>query len=163
MHLLDANTVISFLKTGHKDALADLGTALNLCVVEEVKVEIDRRDPPGKRWWERSRIDVRAIALGSPAHRTLVALGLPSGNGLGERASIALAAHDPSLSFVTSDKNAMWIAVRELHGPALRYESFSGFLRYARAAALPWPVIDDAYRESGLPQPTWWASWRAVA
>lgn len=160
-YLLDANTVIGFLSTGHDKELAQLGKRMQLAVVAEVRREADARGSRSARWWDASGIQLRAIDIASPAYQTLLDLGTPNLRGLGERASIALALHDASLTFVTSDKNAMYLAHRELHGTERRVASLATFLRDARGAGLPWEAVDDVYREAKLPQPTWWASWRA--
>ncbi|MGN6110814.1 MAG: hypothetical protein ACTHU0_37275, partial [Kofleriaceae bacterium] len=82
--------------------------------------------------------------------------------GQGELASIALAATDPGLVFVSTDKGAMWIALRELWMPGERLLGLPVFLRrVVETGAIAGDVADDVMVSSQLPRPTWWADWRA--
>ncbi|MEO5725560.1 MAG: hypothetical protein ABI134_32495 [Byssovorax sp.] len=108
---------------------------------------------------------MRSIEVGSDASATLAQLLNPTSpkkNG-GERASIALTACDASLTFVTNDKNGMWIALRELWRPGERILGVAVFLRrlFEQAALQDPLVLDDVLSLARSQQPTWWASWRA--
>lgn len=174
--LLDTNVVSYFLQAGRE---ADLAKASKLCpmaLVEEVYRELEadtrRGGRPFLRWFSTANIDVHQIKVGSPASMTLAelrALKPPNSNlqppnkDRGERASIALAAFDSSLTFVAHDKVAMWIALRELWVAGERLVGVPVFIRRLfDAGALSVPKIADEIINQIKPaQPTWWASWRA--
>jgi len=85
-----------------------------------------------------------------------------SARGRGERASIALAAHDASRVLVANDRNAMWLALDELHLPGERIIGVPVFLRRLREqAALTVEAIDGVMGMRQGRRPTWWAAWRA--
>ncbi|HEU4412238.1 MAG TPA: hypothetical protein VFS43_43750 [Polyangiaceae bacterium] len=90
---------------------------------------------------------------------------VPSGKDRGERASIALAAHDPSLTFVTNDDGAKKIALRELWAPGERLLALSVFLRrlFDQSALVDPAILDGIMTKaySSAKRPTGWASWRA--
>jgi hypothetical protein len=103
------------------------------------------------------------IEVASPVDATLQALRpLASSRGKGERESIALAAHDPGLVFVANDRNAMWLALQELHAPGERMIGVPVFLRRLRdGGALEPGAIDAVMHHWSGRRPTWWADWRA--
>lgn len=118
-------------------------------------------------WSILSPIEVRSIDVGSDEATTLAQLlnqATPS-KGRGERASIAVAAFDASLTLVTHDKGGMWIALRELWMPGERVLGMAVFLR----RLLEQRVLEDAVvldevislAVDAAQRPTWWASWRA--
>ncbi|MBN1208406.1 MAG: hypothetical protein JXB05_26335 [Myxococcaceae bacterium] len=170
-YLLDAMIVSYFRQAGHEDALAAAAKRCSMALVDEVRRELEadrsRGGRPFMRWLDTSNIGVRSIAVGSPASATLAQLLNPAlpDKGRGERASIALAAHDVSLTFVTNDKNGMWIALRELWMPGERILGLAVFLRrlFEQAALMDPGVVDDVISIAieAAQRPTWWASWRA--
>lgn len=161
-----------FLEAGCEQQLANAAMVLPMAIVEEVRRELrEDKTRGGKnfdKWLEASSIKVVPIVVGSPASTTLTQLLRPEApaHGRGERASIAIAASDPSLTFVTHDNAATIMAVRELWTAGERILGVAAFLRRLfDSAAL---ADNDAAQEimslayAAAPQwPTWWAGWRA--
>jgi len=171
-YLLDTMMVSFFLQAGREGELASAAKCLPMAIVDEVRIELEgdrsRGGAPFRKWLASSNLSVRAIEVGSPASVTLTQLrsaAVPSKN-LGERASIALAASDPSLTFVTHDKGGMWIALRELWAPGGEHIlGIAPFLRRLldQGAVGDPDVLDDVIDLAVAPaqRPTWWAAWRA--
>ena len=170
--LLDTMIVSYFLNTDYEQSLASAAKVFPMAIVEEVRREL--RDHPElgghafDRWLSTSNIDVRPILVGSPAAATLTQLLklTASAQGLGERASIALAGSDSSLTFVTHDKGALSIAVRELWMAGERVLGLAPFLRrlFESSALTELDALDEimSLACTGVAQwPTWWATWRA--
>ena len=169
-YLLDTMIVSFFFQAGRASDLSLVAKAVSLAVVDEVRVEL-RRDsarggPTFDTWLAESKVGVRPITVGSPAAMTLLALqpAIASTRGVGERASIALAVSDPSLTLVTHDKGALWIGLRELWTPGERIVGLASFLRrMVDCGALTDPnAVDDVVSVAGAQIPTWWASWRSA-
>lgn len=165
-YLLDNNVVSYFL---HSRREADLMTAARRCslaISDEVRKELRRSRRDGERfqaWFAGGPIANLAITVGSEVDATFLALAPPTTErGKGERASIALAAHDLSLVLVANDRNAMWLALAELHSPGERMIGVPVFLRRLREQAGLVPEAIDAVMGC-YPgrRPTWWAEWRA--
>lgn len=171
-YLLDTNVVLYFLQAQRETKLANAAKRCSMALVDEARKEIEKgKDHGGKsfrRWFDASGIQSIAIELGTPAHATLAALvgPAPAVKHLGERASIALAAWEPSLTFVTNDKNGLLLALREIWMPGERVLGFAVFLRrlFEQSALEDPQVLYDVMAVSNTPPqntPTWWASWRA--
>ena len=170
-YLLDTMIVSYFLQAEREAELAQAATCCSMALVEEVRQELDNdKDRGGKafrEWLAASNIDVRAIEVGSAAAGTLAQLLNPvmPSKGRGERASIALAGSDPSLTLVSHDKNGLWIALRELWMPGERIVGLPVFVRRLfDVGALTAPDIADEIISLGVDaaqRPSWWASWRA--
>ena len=168
--LLDTNTVSYFLQAGREKELAHAASCVAMSIVGEVKDELKRdRQRGGKffeQWLAASTIVVRPIPVGSEASATLARLVHPKdpSKDLGERASIALAASDPSMILVTHDRNGVWIALREIPSGA-RMMGLAPFLRifFDRGVLTDPAVADEVIKLAGPVEqrPTWWASWRA--
>lgn len=165
-YLLDTNVVSYFLNTKRHDALREVAGRVNLAILDEVRVELEAHKTLGpfvKKWLPKTKLAVRAIVVGSVEYERYVALK-PNAVTLkdnGERASIAVAAANPSFVFVASDKNALWLALRELHEPGERILGLPVWLRRMRSeAALDAAALDDVAAASGVPYPTWWTDWR---
>lgn len=169
-YLLDTMVVSYFLQAEREAELAAAARRCPMAVVEQVFNEL-RNDPARggrsfEKWFAGSNIEMRPITADSPAFTTyaqLVDPNVPARKNVGERASIAFAAFDPSLTFVSQDKNGMWLALRELWTPGERVVGVPVFLRRLfDAEALREPsVADDIMKHANAPRPTWWASWRA--
>jgi hypothetical protein len=168
-YLLDTMIVSYFFRVGRKAELATAAKHIPMVLVDEVRreMEVERHwGPDFKKWLGTSNIEVRSIVVGMPESNTfthLVPAGA-SGKDVGERASIALVAHDTSLTFVTHDKNGMWIALRELWQPGDRILGLAPFLRqlFEQGALVEPLVLDEIMVLVGSSaRPTWWASWRA--
>jgi hypothetical protein len=168
-YLLDSNVVSYFLHAGRRDELARAAQCCSMAVVEEVRQELATdKDPARKeafrKWIETSNIQVRAIEVGSDASATLAQLLTPaSSKDRGEQASIALAAFDDTLTFVTHDQNGLLLALRELWSPGERVLGLAVFLRrlFAEGALEDPAVLDDVISVPPSPRPTWWAAWRS--
>jgi len=165
-YLLDTNVVSYFLNTKRHDALRAVAGRVGLAIVDEVRVELEAHKTLGpfvKKWLPRTKLEVRAIVVGSAEYECYLALK-PNSVTLkdnGERASIAVAATNPSFVFVASDKNALWLGLRELHEPGERILGVHVWLRRLHAdAALDLAALDDVAAASGVPYPTWWTEWR---
>ena len=172
-YLLDNNVVQHFLHAKREPQLREAASQVPLAVADAVFKEacVDGKDQERKR---RARILLDdgpigrlSIDVGSSQDITLQALvsRISTTRGDGERASIALAAHDPSLVFVANDHNGLWLALRELHTRGERLVGVPVFLRRLREdAALDLDSIDDVLREYLRPNhtpPTWWSPWRS--
>lgn len=169
-YLLDTMIVSYFLQAGRKDELARAAKRCSVALVEEVRreLEVDKKHGGSafKTWLGSSNIAVRSLAVGGAAANTYSALRITKA-GEGERASIALAASDKTLTFVTHDRKALLLALRELWMPGERILSLQVFLRRLfEQGALDNPdVLDEiiSIPKTLLAQrPTWWASWRAA-
>lgn len=174
MYLLDTGIVLGFQKSGQLDALTDAAAHVSIAVVEEVYDEIT--DPRGgkhaasalkaKTAIDASNIKLRSIAVGSLEAATFGALRLgktsPTAD-LGEAASIALAAHDDSLTFVTNDAAASLKALQELRGRTLSFHPFVAILVECGAlTAGKAGVLATAVRGLGdwrARHPLWWDAW----
>jgi len=165
-YLLDTMVVSYFLQAGREDELSRAAQRCKMALVEEVRQELERdRDRGGqafRKWLDTSNIDMLSIEVGSNASITLAQLLDPASptKGRGERASIALAASEDTLTFVTHDKNGMWLALREIWILGLPV-----FLRRLFEQGV-WEdpvVLDQIISLAVVPaqRPTWWASWRA--
>jgi hypothetical protein len=114
-YLLDNNIISYFLHARREDDLMEAAEQCPLAIADEVESELRRSSQDGARfkaWFARGVIRRLAILVGSEVDQTYQRLLPPTtGRGKGERASIALAAHDASLVFVASDRNAMWLAL----------------------------------------------------
>jgi hypothetical protein len=168
--LLDTNIVSSFLQAGREQELAGAGQRVSLAIVDEVRRELEadahRGGKPFATWLVGSNISIRRIALGSEAAATFAQLLHPKDphKDLGERASIALVASEPALVLVTHDKNALWIAIREIWRGSAQLMGIAPFMRllFEQGALTDPDIADEVLKLSGpLEQrPTWWASWR---
>jgi hypothetical protein len=171
--LLDTMIVSYFLEAGAEEQLAAAAKTVPMAIAEDVRRELRNDAVRGgkafEKWLATSNIEVRAIPVGSVASSTLHELLKPNpGQGLGERASIALAAADATLTFVTHDKGALWIAVREIWAAGERVLGLAPFLRrlFEGSALTDLDTVEEimslAYK--GAAQwPTWWPTWRAGA
>lgn len=170
--LLDTNIVSSFLQAGRETELAAASRQIPLAVVDEVRRELQgdrqRGGTPFTTWLAGSSISIRRIPLDSEAANTFAQLLHPKDpqKDLGERASIALAVSEPDLVIVTHDKNALWIAVREIwRGPA-RVMGIAPFVRlmFEQGALSDPDIADEVIKLSGPQEqrPTWWAARRAT-
>ena len=166
--LLDTQVVSYFLQARRHQELAEAAARVRCAIVDEVRLELTADATRGKlfeRWLPASQLTVLAIELGSPADAWLSRLqvGVTSGGGRGERASIALCATREDLVFTGMDKNAMWLALRELHAPGERLISLAVFLRrLVDVEATTGEAADDVLRHSQQMIPTWWANWRSA-
>lgn len=167
-YLLDTNIVSFFLQASRETELATASDISPMAIVGEVRDELrgdkNRGGANFTKWLAGSRIAVTDILVGSGSATRLAQLvsDTAMSRDLGERASIALASFDPTLIFVTHDKNAAWLALRELWAPGDRVLRVASFLRrlFQEKALTDAAVADDiiAY---GEPRPAWWAEWRA--
>lgn len=173
-YLLDTMIVSYFLQAEREAELAAAARRCSMAVVGEVRKELENDKKRGgksfRRWFDTSGIQLIEIEIGTAAHATLAALVNPTSSekNLGERASIALAASDASLTFVTNDKNGVSVALREIWTPGERILGLAVFLRrlFDQHALEDPLVLDDVMAvaiTSPQQQPTWWASWRAGA
>lgn len=165
-YLLDNNVISYFLHCRQEVALMAAGARCPLAIADEVRVELLKSRTDGerfKKWFAAGEIENLEIVVGSDIDSTFQSLPVSNSvRGRGERASIALAAHDASRVFVANDRNAMWLALDELHLPGERMIGVPVFLRRLREqAALPVEAIDGVMDMRRGRRPTWWATWRA--
>jgi hypothetical protein len=170
--LLDTNIISNFLQAGRERELAEASHRVSLAIVDEVTRELEGDRKRGGRafatWLAGSNISILRISLGSQAAATFAQLLNPKEphKDLGERASIALAAFEPALVLVTHDKNALWIAIREIWSGSAQLMGIAPFVRllFEQGALADPDIADEVIQLSGpLEQrPTWWASWRAA-
>lgn len=170
--LLDTNIVSNFLQAGGEKELAVASRRVSLAIVDEVRRELEVDRQRGGRafatWLAGSNVSIRRIPLGSEAAASFAQLLHPKDphKDLGERASIALAASEPALVLVTHDKNALWMAIREIWRGSAQLMGIAPFVRllFDQGALADPDIADEVIKLSGpLEQrPTWWASWRAA-
>jgi len=108
-----------------------------------------------------SDFEFRSLAIGTPAAATYAALraGTKSRRDRGEDASIALAAHDSALEFVTGDVAATFSALAELPGRVVAFHPFLRRLHEQHDIAKATLAIAGAV--PSIAAPTWWAPWLA--
>lgn len=168
MFLLDANIVSYFLQLRREGDLARAVIHFPSGIAEEVRQELTNAPQLGARfvrWLGGSGLGVLPILIGSKADQILVQLqpAASVSSDAGERASIALASADPSLIFVTTDKAASLLALRELWTPGERVLALQPFLRrLVDADALPGDAAEDVLRQSNQATPSWWPAWRSA-
>jgi hypothetical protein len=170
-YLLDTCVVSYFLQGGRERELAAAARRCPMAVVEQVARELEgdpgRGGQPFTRWLSASGIEVRPLLTTSPAFSVFAQLRSANEKKerhSGERASIALAAFDDTLSFVTNDQGAVWIALRELWTPGERLLGLFVFLRrlFDIEALRDPSVVDDVLRHANTKiRPTCWPSWWA--
>lgn len=170
-YLLDTMIVSFFLQANREEELAAASRRCSMVIVDEVRRELENdRDRGGKafkRWLAASNIELRSIEVGTPASATLSEMLNPvsPSRGRGERASIALAASDASLTFVTHDRGGMWIALREIWSAGERLLGLAVFLRrlFDQGVLQDPTSLDEVMSLAVDPaqRPTWWAAWRA--
>ncbi|MFY9343265.1 MAG: hypothetical protein WAT39_12285 [Planctomycetota bacterium] len=164
--LLDTNVVSYFFQARRHDELARAARSQPCALADAVVTELTADRARGalfSRWLPSSSLIEIRLLVGSAADEVLLALetGLSTRRGNGERTSIALAATDPSMVFVASDKGALWIALRELHAPGERAIGLQVFLRrLVDTSALEGIAAEDVLTASQQVKPTWWARWR---
>jgi hypothetical protein len=163
--LLDTQVVSFFLQARRHQELAGAASRVPCAIVDEVRQELARDPTRGglfEHWLPASQLAVLAIAIGSAADAWLnrLQVGVTGARGRGERASIAICATRDELVFTGMDKNAMWLALRELHAPGERLISLPVFLRrLVDTQALGGEAADDVMRHSRQTFPSWWANW----
>ncbi|MBK8943497.1 MAG: type II toxin-antitoxin system VapC family toxin [Polyangiaceae bacterium] len=166
-YLVDANVLAYFWNVGQQTALAESAAKLALATPEEVSEELGRSPKYGaqfRKWIASSGVGVLPIEAMSAVDETFTALhpDRTALRGKGEHACIALAAHDPSLVFVANDKNALWLALHELHAEGARVIGVRVFLRRLQEqAGLGLVAVDQVARAAQGPTPSWWQGWRA--
>lgn len=178
--LLDANVLVDFQAAGLLPALAAASRVVDIAVAEKVFDEVtlaefgDSSDRVGKKRQAAialrgARITKIEIVPGTREAELMQTLLGPV-NTLkhkdhGEAASIAVAASDDDLLFVTGDKNAVLWALNELFGKGERVMRVPIFVRtlFDRNALDRTTVKGVAERAvSHSVVPSWWASWVAA-
>jgi hypothetical protein len=168
-YLVDNNVISYFFNAGVKRQLTAIADVLPLAVVREVHDEAAKAafGNEYKNWQSTSKLKLVDLLVGGPGSKLLTELRRASSSlkDLGEHASIALAAEDKQYVFVANDKNALWIALRELYEPREVVIRLSTFLRrVADANAMTKSCAIDIAKKSQLEDalPTWWANWLAT-
>jgi len=167
--LLDTMVVSYFLQAAREDELAAAAACCPMAIVDEVRQELEndsnRGGRPFETWLATSGIEMHTIVVGSAESATLAQLlSVASPNrSRGERASIAVAESDMSLTFVTNDRGALWIAIREFWMPGERILGLAVFLRrlFEQAALSDPAILDEIMTVASAQRPTWWATWRS--
>lgn len=108
--LLDTMVVSYFAKADLLSDLSSVASKRPLAVVEEVRDELQSRSQFGaviKKWLPTSGVRIDSIQVGTPAATLLGRLIKPGiAKGRGEAASIALAASNTELTFVSHEGRA---------------------------------------------------------
>jgi hypothetical protein len=138
-----------------------------LGIVGGVRDELERHKSHGaafKKWLPSSGLTVIEIVLGSALLGLLQQLITRADlKDHGEHATVAVAAMAPGMVFVANDRNAVWLAIHELHLPGERVIGLQVFLRRAREVGdLDKTTIDDVFKASNPKlRATWWGPWWA--
>jgi hypothetical protein len=175
VYLLDTGIVVGFQKAGHLDALVQAASRVSLAIVEEVYDEIvtdammtkhRAAATEAKELIGTSRMVVRSLKLASVEAATHAAIraGKTSATAdIGESASIALAAHDGDVIFVTNDAAASLLALQELRGRTMSFHPFLAMLvdSAAMAADKCATIAADIQkaRDWRVKEPAWWVEW----
>ena len=164
-YLLDT-MVVSFFYDTMRDELARAAGRCKMALVGEVYNELKTPKKPGfKEWFGKANIALLDITVDSDAFITLNKLLNPKlKSNLGERASIAWMANNPGFVLVTHDKNAMWIASREICCARNGIMGLPVFLRRLfDAEKLSNPSVLDVIISclDETHKPTWWDTWRS--
>jgi hypothetical protein len=167
--LLDACVLLRAEDAGRLSELLAAASLVRCAVVREVYDEVTAPETRKQKVLERARkakaeidkssIEVRNIPLLSDAATRMAAFrdGRTTANDAGEAASVALASTDTELVFVTAEKGAVWLGIREAypHTTVLPW-----FLRaLVEGGAMPWTVADEIVKADSTPLPSWWAEW----
>jgi hypothetical protein len=177
--LLDANVLVDFQNASLLPALVKAAQVIDMAVAEQVFDEVtlpkadDSSDLVGKKRQAAialrgSRIAQVEILPGTPEAVLMQALLAPFQTikkDHGEAASIALAASDPSLLFVTGDKTAVLWALNELFHTGERVMRVPIFVRtlFERGVLDLTTLKGVAERAASHGAvPSWWASWMAA-
>lgn len=177
--LLDANVLVDFQSAGLLAQLAAAAEAVDMAVAEQVLDEVTLQGPGespalvGKRREAArvlgaARIRTMEILPGTAAAVLMQALLAPvravDRKDQGEAASVAIAASEPDLLFVTGDKTGVLWGLNELYHSGERVMRIPMFVRtlFERGA------LDTTAVRSVAPQatshgatPSWWATWVA--
>ncbi len=178
--LLDANVVFDFQNSGALPALVEAARRVDMAMAEKVFDEAtlpkatDSPEVIGKKRQAASALQgdlIRIIEIlpGTREATLLQALQAPLGStrdkDQGEAASIAVAAGDPGLLFVTGDKTAVLWALNELFQTGERVMRVPVFVRLLfERGALPALVVKKVAERAAShgAVPSWWMSWLAV-
>lgn len=178
--LLDANILIDFQNANVLPSLVHAAQSVEMAVAEEVFDEITLpkpHDTPGtvgkKRQAAEALKDAPITKLellpGTPEAKLIQSLLAPlrsvTEKDQGEAASIALAASDARLLFVTGDKTAVLWALNELFHTGERVMRVPVFVRTLfDRRALPANAIRQVAERavSHGATPSWWPSWLAA-
>ena len=167
-YLLDTPVVSCVLQARRENELARAATIVGCAIADDVRAELaadPARGPVFQRWLPASHVEVLSIVVGSATDAVLTRLqtAMVTTRGRAARASIAIAASNPELVLVSMDRNAMWIALRELSTPGERLLALPVFLRrLVDAVAFSADAADDVMKQSQHVLPAWWAYWRAT-
>lgn len=177
--LLDANVLLDFQNSGALSALVQASLTVDMAVAEKVFDETtlvkdgDSSDTVGKKRQaglalQGARLAKIEILPGTPEAvlmQTLLAgLQTVKEKDQGEAASIAVAAGDARLLFVTGDKTAVLWALNELFSTGERVMRVPFFVRILfDAGALSASVVRQVSERvtSHGAVPSWWMSWLA--
>jgi len=164
--LLDANVLILAQRAGRLSALLKAANRAPFVLVEEVYDELVRANTARSEMVRRARdmeralqkSSVRRVAIPLQSSASILYRALRAGretqSDAGEAASIAWASANHDARFVTADRGASWIALREI-GP--RVWVLPCFLNdLVKVHALTPDDADKIVNKSGTPPPTWW-------
>lgn len=175
--LLDTNVLLDFQNAGILSALVNAAQTVDMAVAEEVfdEVTLPKQDDSGALVGNKrqaaaalasARIEKLEIIPGTREAALKQALLAPlqtvREKDQGEAASIALAAGDPTLLFVTGDRIAVLWALNELFHTGERVMRVPVFVRalLERRALTANDVRQvAAYAASHSATPSWWSSW----
>ena len=178
--LLDANVFLDFQNGGLLPELVTAAQVVDMAVAEQVFDEVTLPKPGdssalvGKKRQaalvlREARINKLEIAPATPEAELMQSLLAPlqtlKNKDQGEAASIAIAARDPSLLFVTGDKTAVLWALNELFHKGERVMRVPVFVRTLfESKALDRATVRGIAERASChgAVPSWWASWLAT-
>src|SRR5690606_32628106 len=125
--LLDACVLVRAEDAGRLDELLSAAARVPCAMVREVYEEVTQprsrrpevavRASASKKKIDASSVEVRDVPVLSPAGRRYASFrrGRATANDAGEAASVALGATEHGFVFVTAEKGAAWLGVREAY------------------------------------------------
>lgn len=183
--LLDACTISYLFAAGQKEFIREAAAISRIHTVLQVTEELEKETQWGAGFKKlkdelaaNERWVVHELIFPTPEHRLFNQLrqGIPQhgrlrlGHGKlkekdqGELASIALAASQPDLVFVTEDRGAMHWAIDELPGFPGRVLRTAAWLRAVRERGGNFDVggLERWSKVVPRPLPSWWNDWMIV-
>lgn len=178
--LLDTNVLVDFQDAQLLPALVDAARTIDMAVAEKVFDEVTLPKADDSNGIVGKKLQAAAALQGAPIKKIEILPGTQEATLMqallaplktvkekdqGEAASIAIAASDAGLLFVTGDKTAVLWALNELFHTGERVMRVPVFIRTLfQSGALPASAVKRVakFAASHGAVPSWWQSWLAA-